>query len=181
MSSGTKRRIDRKVVYGAAVVALLAVVSGYAMGATSVNHQSQQSTATQVTVTTNVTGLTSLRYSMSQGFCFPCGQAAFDSVVNLSSGATFICMTYPVCNANVTEGVEYTYNTSFAASAQVRMVGFLQGSPSTQFDRMYFQQPATPVSGILVVLFDVGGENTVNSVSLAFTQCGLGNGGALSC
>ncbi len=169
------------MAYVGAAAVILAVVSGYALGSTTVNHQTQQSTAAQVTLTGNVSGLTLLRYSLSQGFCFPCGQAAFDSVVNMSGGATFVCMTYPVCNANVTEGIEYTYNGSFAASGQVRMVGFLQGSPSTQFDRVYFQQPSTPESGILVILFDVGGENSVNSLSVAFTQCGLGGGGALSC
>ncbi len=165
------KRIGRKVIYGATVAGVVALVTGLAIGVISLAHQNQNATGSYVSYGGTVTGLT-YTSTVAGKVPNPAPAASTGTALSpqvLASGANIFCAT--TCTANDRSmNITYTFSTSMAGAIQITVqVTASAGSGSTT---LYLRQASVATSGTVVIVWDVGtSTSALTDVTVTIHQC----------
>ena len=165
------KRIPGRTIYAATILAMLGLVGGYALATISITSSTQNGQANYISAGGAITGLTYTMTELSMT-ANPAPSASSGSPTApqaLVTGANAFCAN--TCTAgDVAEITTYTFTTSFAGAAQIKMqVTASAGGGSTTF---YLAQASTAVGGTIVLTWDMGTSTaTITAVTLTAQQC----------
>jgi hypothetical protein len=165
------KRIPGRTIYAATILAMLGLVGGYALATISITASTQTGEANYISAGGAITGLsyTSTVLSMTSNPAPAASTGTSSAPQLLLIGANAFCAN--TCTAgDVAEIVTYTFTTSFAGAAQIKMqVTASSGGGSTTF---YLAQAVVAVSGTIVLTWDMGtSTSTITAVTLTAQQC----------
>jgi hypothetical protein len=183
MASGIKR----KTIYVGTVVAIMAMVSGFALasGGVLLTHHTQSASADTITPGGAITGVayvsTQLDVTNTVTFTVQTALGTQGTPVTLASGMNVFCMSKVACTeGDPSEQTNYSFDTTYAGAMTVTMfVSYTIGvTTTTTSSTLYVKQASTPVGGNILLVWDLGTATvTVNEITVTLTQCQ----GASSC
>jgi hypothetical protein len=185
MASG----LQRKTIYVGTVVAILALVSGFALASTGImlTHHNQNASGDFTSTTGPVNGVTwvstQLNTTNTVTMTVQTALGIPSAPVSLGAGMNVFCLSgnvagsSPCTEGDFSEWANYSFTTSFTGAMSVTM-SIITGAYSAA-QTLYVSQPGTgDVAGSIVLVWDLGSNSiSVNSVSVTLNQCS----GATSC
>lgn len=174
--------IPRRTVYVGTVVAILALVGGFALASSNVllTHHTQNANGDNTATSGSVNGVayvsTELNVTNTHTMTVQNALGAPGAPVALGAGLNVFCMSGGAAGASAcTEGdfsewANYSFTTSFSGAMQVTM--YMGTSAYNDVVTLWVKQATTAVAGNLVLVWDLGTTNlTLDSITVTLYQC----------
>jgi hypothetical protein len=176
------------MVYAGTIVAILALVGGFTIAASNVllSHHTQNSSGDNIGAAGPVNGVsyvsTELNVTNTQTMTVQTVLGGPTAPVTLGGNMNVFCMSgnvggsSPCVSGDFGEWANYSFSTSFSGTMSVTM--YMYTSTYSAAQTLYVEQAGTPVSGNLVLVWDLGTSTvSVNSITITLNECQ----GASSC
>jgi molybdenum cofactor biosynthesis enzyme len=170
--AGTRRKISRRTIYIGTVIAMVAMVGGFALATIGISNSAQNAEGNYISSSGAVTGLTytSTVLGAVSNPAPSAGTGSASAPAAVVSGTNTFCVSSTCTAGDPAQTVTYTFTTSMSGSIQIEITVTATSGGGTY--TLYEKQATTATSGTLVLVWDMGtSTNTITAVTLAAQQC----------
>ena len=167
------KRVSGRAIYAGTMVAIVALVAGFVAASVAITNTTQNAEGNYVNASGAVTGLTYQSTELTSVTGSPAASTGTPTAVQaLASGGNTFCATTCV-NGDPSEDITYGFDATLAGSIEIS-VNVIAAGTTTAI--LYLSQAATPTTGTILIVVDVGTTtSSISSVTVTAQQCASAN------